>query len=153
MVINPRKGTARHEYFFSWLLLETVVGAKASLVAGFLVATIKSKEATSMVWIVIILAIIGVLAAAFGVAGMGAERRKLQTWGLAITIASLVMAYLTGSWAMLGLLTVVELLAFAVLAKLINDRHHGLDHDKGLHQAQNMDVDHMIARMASKQKK
>lgn len=38
MVAKPRKGTARHEYFFSWLPLETVVGAKASLVAGFLVA-------------------------------------------------------------------------------------------------------------------
>lgn len=34
---NQRKETARHEYFFALLLLETVVGAKASLVAGFLV--------------------------------------------------------------------------------------------------------------------
>jgi hypothetical protein len=39
MVKKPRKEKARHEYFFSWLPLETVVGAQASLVAGFLIAT------------------------------------------------------------------------------------------------------------------
>lgn len=38
MVENPRKDTARHEFCFSWLLLETVVGARAPLVASFLVA-------------------------------------------------------------------------------------------------------------------
>ena len=48
MVTNPRKETARHEYFFSWLPLETVVGAKAPLVAGFLIAANKLNGGDNM---------------------------------------------------------------------------------------------------------
>jgi hypothetical protein len=106
-----------------------------------------------MLILTIIFSALGILTGAFGVAGMGTSRRQLQSWSLPLIVASLVFAFIEGGWPTLGMFALIDLVLFTILTKSINSRHHGMDFDRGLHQAQNMDVDQMLARIAEKHRK
>lgn len=41
MVTNPRKETARHEYYFSWSILETVLGGRKAAARGGLFCMVR----------------------------------------------------------------------------------------------------------------
>lgn len=103
-----------------------------------------------MVILISILSFLGIMAGAFGVAGAGTERRRLQGWALPFIIASLVFAYIYGNWSLLLTVAVVDLIVFAIITKKVNDRHGGLTYDKQMHQMQNFDEKAFIEKMSKK---
>lgn len=106
-----------------------------------------------MLMLTIIFSFLACITGAFGVAGMGSARHKIRNWALPLFIASLVSAYLYAEWTGVITTTIINLAVFAVLTAIVNSRHHGLDHDRSIHKAQNFDVDTFMADMARKQKK
>ena len=105
-----------------------------------------------MLVLTIIFSFLACVAGAFGIAGMGSARHKIRNWALPLFIASLVSAYFYAEWTGTIATAIITLIIFSVLTAMVNSRHHGLDHDRSIHQAQNFDVDSFMADMARKQR-